>query len=100
MGQSSLSHLRRFPFDIVKIDREFVRNVVMDENDANLAKAVIQLGHALNIEVIGEGVENSGQLNFLRELDCDSVQGYLLSYPTPKDEILDLVRSKDQTKTS
>ncbi len=100
VGQSSLSHLRRFPFDIVKIDREFVRNVVMDENDANLAKAVIQLGHALNIEVIGEGVENSGQLNFLRELDCDSVQGYLLSYPTPKDEILDLVRSKDQTKTS
>jgi len=100
VGQSSLSHLRRFPFDVVKIDREFVRNVVMDENDANLAKAVIQLGHALNIEVIGEGVENSGQLNFLRELGCDSVQGYLLSYPTPKDEVLGLVQSRDQSKAS
>ncbi len=100
VGQSSLSHLRRFPFDVVKIDREFVRDVVMDENDANLAKAVIQLGHALNIEVIGEGVENSGQLNFLREHGCDSVQGYLLSYPTPKDEILNLVRSRAQVKAS
>ncbi len=100
VGQSSLSHLRRFPFDVVKIDRVFVRDVVMDENDANLAKAVIQLGHAFNIEVIGEGVENSGQLEFLREYGCDSVQGYLLSYPTPKDEILDSVRAKYHTKAS
>jgi len=100
VGQSSLSHLRCFPFDVVKIDRVFVRDVVMDENDANLAKAVIQLGHAFNIEVIGEGVENSGQLEFLREHGCDSVQGYLLSYPTPKDEILDSVRAKYHAKAS
>jgi EAL domain-containing protein (putative c-di-GMP-specific phosphodiesterase class I) len=100
VGQSSLSHLRRFPFDVVKIDRVFVRDVVMDENDANLAKAVIQLGHAFNIEVIGEGVENSGQLEFLREHGCDSVQGYLLSYPTPKDEILDSVRAEYSAEAS
>jgi diguanylate cyclase (GGDEF)-like protein len=100
VGQSSLSHLRRFPFDVVKIDRGFVRDVVMDENDANLAKAVIQLGHAFNIEVIGEGVENSGQLEFLREHGCDSVQGYLLSYPTPKDEILDSVRAEYSAEAS
>ncbi|MCF6283451.1 MAG: EAL domain-containing protein [Candidatus Polarisedimenticolaceae bacterium] len=98
VGQSSLSHLRRFPFDVVKIDREFVRDVAMDENDANLAKAVIQLGHAFNIEVIGEGVENSGQLDFLRKHHCDSVQGYLLSYPITKEEVLNSVRTKYQAK--
>lgn len=100
VGQSSLSHLRRFPFDIVKIDRVFIRDVVMDENDANLAKAVIQLGHAFNIEVIGEGVENSGQLEFLQAHGCDSVQGYLLSYPIQKNELLSTVRSKYLTESS
>lgn len=98
VGQSSLSHLRRFPFDIVKIDREFVRDVVMDNNDANLAKAVIQLGHAFDIEVIGEGVENSGQLDFLREHGCDAVQGYLLSYPITEDEVMATVKAEFGTE--
>ena len=97
-GQSSLSHLRRFPFDVVKIDREFVRNVEMDSNDANLAEAVIRLGHAFNIEVIGEGVESDGQLNFLREHGCDAIQGYLLGYPTTEQEVMALVKAEYQSK--
>ena len=88
-GASSLSNLRRFPFDVVKIDREFVSNVVMDANDANLVKAVIRLGHAFGIEVIAEGVEMQEQLELLRDLACDSIQGYLLAHPVPQQQLIE-----------
>ena len=80
-GQSSLSHLRQFPFDYLKIDREFIRNADTDNNDASLVRAMIQLAHAFGIEVIAEGVENASQLAFLRSLGCDYLQGYLIGVP-------------------
>jgi diguanylate cyclase (GGDEF)-like protein len=81
-GQSSLSHLRQFPFDFLKIDREFIRNVDTDANDASLVEAIIRLAHALDIQVIAEGVEGESQLTFLRSLDCDYLQGYLIGVPS------------------
>lgn len=80
-GQASLSHLRQFPFDLLKIDREFIHGVVADGNDASLVRAMIQLAHAFNIAVIAEGVENESQLSFLQQQDCDYIQGYLLGTP-------------------
>ncbi len=82
-GQSSLSHLRAFPIDIIKIDREFVRDVRSDLNDANLVKAIISLGHDLGKEIIAEGVENQDQLNFLSDAGCHLIQGHYFSLPLP-----------------
>lgn len=80
-GQASLSHLRQFPFDFLKIDREFIRNADADSHDASLVLAIIQLAHAFGIQVIAEGVESGEQLEFLRRLACDYVQGYLIGVP-------------------
>jgi EAL domain-containing protein (putative c-di-GMP-specific phosphodiesterase class I) len=80
-GQSSLSHLRQFPFDFIKIDREFIRHADTDSNDANLVKAMVQLGHVFDIQVIAEGVETESQVAFLQSLECDYLQGYLIGVP-------------------
>lgn len=87
-GQSSLSHLRNFPIDIVKIDREFIRDVPVDEKDCELVSAIIAMAHNLSMRVVAEGVENEAQLRFLSDRGCDTVQGYLFSPPLPQDEIL------------
>jgi len=86
-GQSSLSHLREFPIDIVKIDRDFVKDVPGDGNDCELVAAIIAMAHNLNKIVVAEGVESQEQLDFLSRQGCDSVQGYLFSRPLPGDEI-------------
>lgn len=86
-GQSSLSHLREFPIDIVKIDRDFVSDVPRDRNDCELVAAIISMAHNLNKVVVAEGVESQAQLDFLRRHGCDAVQGYLFSKPLPGDEI-------------
>lgn len=83
-GQASLSHLRQFPFDLLKIDREFIHSVVSDSNDASVVQAMIQLAHAFNMDVIAEGVENQSQLAFLQQQGCDYVQGYLVGIAREK----------------
>ena len=80
-GYSSLSYLRRFPIDRLKIDQSFTREVNSSSDDAAIARAVIQLGHALDLKVIAEGVETEDQLDFLRENECDEIQGYFFSRP-------------------
>lgn len=80
-GQASLSHLRQFPFDLLKIDRDFVSSVDVDNYDASLVTAMIQLAHAFRIQVVAEGVENESQLEFLQEQGCDLIQGYLVGFP-------------------
>ncbi len=80
-GYSSLSYLRRFPIDRLKIDQSFTREVTASNDGAAIAHAVIQLGHALDLRVIAEGVESDGQLQFLRENECDEIQGYYFSRP-------------------
>lgn len=86
-GYSSLSYLRRFPLDIIKIDRSLVTGIEHEEDVAMIARAVISLGQSLRKTVVAEGVENQAQFDFLRFQGCDEFQGYLLSRPVPQAEL-------------
>ena len=92
-GESSLDHLRSFSFDYLKIDKSYVQDVIDDEGDASLVKAIIQMGHSFGIEVVAEGVETSEQLAFLQSYGCDMMQGYLLSKPLPMEKALEFVEN-------
>lgn len=81
-GQASLGHLRRFPFDYLKIDQSFVAGISIAPNDEKLIQAIIRLAHALGIEVVAEGVETEAQRAFLDREGCDYVQGYLIGRPS------------------
>lgn len=86
-GYSSLAQLKRFPVNSLKIDRSFVQDIPGEQNDAAIVKAIIAMGHALNLRVIAEGVENADQLEFLQRHDCDAIQGYYLSQPLSVDQL-------------
>jgi diguanylate cyclase (GGDEF)-like protein len=85
-GDSSLSSLRRFDVQLVKIDRGFITGIDSTVRDERVVRAVIDLAHALDCEVLAEGVEGTRELGVLRELGCEYVQGYLLGRPMPADE--------------
>ncbi len=80
-GHSSLSYIKRFNIDTLKIDRSFVRDITKDDDDSAIATAVIALGRSLQLKVVAEGVETLHQADYLRALGCDEIQGYLLSRP-------------------
>lgn len=86
-GYSSLSYLRRFPINVLKIDRSFIQELEMDTGDAALVKAIIAMGKSLQLSVIAEGVESPGQYRFLMEHACDLCQGYYFSKPVAASEI-------------
>ncbi len=82
-GYSSLAILKYLPLDRLKIDRSFIRELRANTVDAGIVKTIVDLGHQLNLNVVAEGVETVEQLEFLRSIDCDTVQGFLFSRPLP-----------------
>jgi diguanylate cyclase (GGDEF)-like protein/PAS domain S-box-containing protein len=91
-GYSSLNALKTFPVSRLKIDKSFVDGLLAHENDKAVAGAVISLGHTLNLRVIAEGVETQEQAAFLRDINCDEMQGYLFSKPLPALEIEEMLK--------
>ncbi|VAW58894.1 diguanylate cyclase/phosphodiesterase (GGDEF & EAL domains) with PAS/PAC sensor(s) [hydrothermal vent metagenome] len=91
-GYSSLSYLKRFPIDTLKIDQAFVRDVKADHEDGALVKAIITMAHGLGMDVVAEGVEVQGQMDFLAANECDTIQGYLFSRPLPPAELEALLK--------
>lgn len=85
-GFSSITHLKHFNFDFIKIDRSFIQNITANKQDDILTKSIIQMAHGLQMKVVAEGVETTEQLRRLRELDCDELQGYLFSKPVGESE--------------
>jgi EAL domain-containing protein (putative c-di-GMP-specific phosphodiesterase class I) len=86
-GFSSLSYLRRFPVDRLKIDLSFVREIATDSGSLAISEAIITLSHSLALEVIAEGVETEEQLTLLGSRDCDYMQGYFFSPPVPAEQL-------------
>jgi EAL domain-containing protein (putative c-di-GMP-specific phosphodiesterase class I) len=80
-GYSSLAYLKRFPVQCLKIDRAFIRDLGQDADSAAIVRAIVALGHGLNMRIVAEGVETEVQLAMLRELGCDEFQGYLFARP-------------------
>ncbi len=90
-GYSSLSYLRRFPVDVLKIDKSFIQDLTTDAETAKLVEAIITMAQSLKLQVVAEGVETVEQMAFLQHHGCDLGQGYYFSRPLPNDDFLDLV---------
>jgi diguanylate cyclase (GGDEF)-like protein len=86
-GFSSFVHLHRLPINLLKLDRSFVKGIAVRESDRQLVRAMVEMGHSLGLEVVAEGVEQREQLDILRQIGCDQVQGYFISPGLPFDEL-------------
>jgi diguanylate cyclase (GGDEF)-like protein/PAS domain S-box-containing protein len=93
VGYSSLTHLKRFPIDTLKVDRSFIRDLPQNAEDKALTEAIIAMGKSLNLTVVAEGVETQEQQTFLRDRACDEMQGFFFSKPIPSGEFAELLRT-------
>ncbi|MEO6976536.1 MAG: bifunctional diguanylate cyclase/phosphodiesterase [Gallionella sp.] len=87
-GHSSLAYLKRFPIDCVKIDRAFIKDMPGNTDDVAIAKTIVAMAKALDLTTVAEGVETAEQLEILKDMGCDQIQGYLFSRPLPAEEFL------------
>ncbi len=94
-GYSSLAYLRTFPFDFLKIDREFVTKLDQSQGHSVIVRAIIQLAHTLGLKVIAEGTESIGEIECLQEFGCDQAQGYFYARPLPCAELEKLLAAED-----
>jgi EAL domain-containing protein (putative c-di-GMP-specific phosphodiesterase class I) len=92
IGYTSLSYLKRFPIDVIKIDRSFVRGLGSGLYDQAIVRAITMLAQIMGFTTVAEGVEHTEQAEYLRELDCDEMQGFLFSPPVPEDTCAELLR--------
>jgi EAL domain-containing protein (putative c-di-GMP-specific phosphodiesterase class I) len=99
-GYSSLNYLQKFPFDVLKIDQSFVRNLHTNKINVAITESLIYMAHLLNLKVIAEGIETQEELNILQGFQCDEIQGYLFSRPLNLEDFQTLVRSGSQLKIS
>ncbi len=93
-GYSSLNYLRKLPFNRIKIDRSFVRDITYDDDDASIVRTIIQLSHNLNRIVIAEGIENHDQMQYLQLHGCDIGQGFLFSTPLTFDQLIHFLKTQ------
>ena len=97
VGFSSLSYLQRFPIDVLKIDRAFVRDLTNNRNNAAITRAIISIAQSLELDVIAEGVEHEAERDFLLRLGCEKMQGYLFGRPVSAAKYFDLLTAAQQT---
>jgi diguanylate cyclase (GGDEF)-like protein len=96
-GYSSLGYLKKFPIDMLKIDRSFLKDIPSDKTDASITRAIVNLAHSMNLCTVAEGVETEEQLAFLHENHCDHVQGFLISQPVTSERITEVLKSSVTT---
>lgn len=93
-GYSSLAYLSTFPFDKLKIDQSFIRDITSDRTAASLVTSIISMAHSIGVRVIAEGVETEAQMKFLTNYHCDEIQGYYFSRPIPASNFTELMRKQ------
>ncbi|MEH7254539.1 EAL domain-containing protein [Neobacillus niacini] len=94
VGYSSISYLNQFPFDVIKIEKSFIRNMLLSDKNLHIAKSIIYMAKGLQIRVVAEGVETIQQLKVLQKEQCQEIQGYLFSHPVPVDEFETLLQKR------
>lgn len=97
-GYSSYSVLRNYNFDVLKLDMSFVRQIETSAKNRSIVRSIIDMGHQLGMKVVAEGVETQKQLQFLKESDCDYIQGYIFSKPLSKVDFIRLVENIHEEK--
>jgi EAL domain-containing protein (putative c-di-GMP-specific phosphodiesterase class I) len=95
-GYSNFSYLRRFRIGKLKIDRSLIQDIAVNPDDAAITTAIISMAKGLHLKVIAEGVEDEAQMSFLREHECDEIQGYYFSQPLMVDKVADKLRGQSR----